>query len=47
MGSVKFWNKNLNNITILVMGDEPIIGREVIKHFKVILEHGQKVIVEQ
>ena len=28
------------------LGDEPIIGVEVIRHFSVILDHGRRVIVE-
>lgn len=46
LGSVRLGNKKLNNITVLIMGDEPIIGREVIKHFKVTLDHGRKIILE-
>ena len=33
-------------ISITIMGDEPIIGVEVIRHFSVILDHGRRVIVE-
>ena len=47
IGSVKFWNKKFSNITILAMGDEPIIGREVIKYFRITLDHGKKIILEQ
>lgn len=47
IGLVKIGNKKLNNITVLIMGDEPIIGREVIKHFKVTLDHGRKIILEK
>ena len=28
------------------LGDEPIIGVEVIRHFSVVLDHGRRVIVE-
>ena len=28
------------------MGNEPIVGVEVIRHFSVILDHGRRVIVE-
>lgn len=45
IGSIKLGNRKLSN-TVLIMGDEPIIGREVIKHFKLILDHGRKIIVE-
>lgn len=44
--SLKLANKKLDDVTILIMGDEPVIGREVIKYFKVILDHGRKIIVE-
>src|SRR3989338_10655869 len=47
LGSVRLGNKKLNNTTVLVMGDEPIIGREVIKHFKIILDYGRKIILDQ
>lgn len=47
MGSIKIGSKHLDKILIIVMGDEPIVGREIIKHFKVILDHGRKVIVEK
>lgn len=46
IGSVRLGNKKLNNITVLIMGDEPVIGREVIKYFKVILDHGSKITLE-
>lgn len=47
LGLVRLGNKKLNDITVLIMGDEPIIGREVIKHFKITLDHGRKIILEQ
>lgn len=47
LGSVRLGNKKLNNIAVLIMGDEPIIGREVIKHFKITLDHGRKIILER
>lgn len=47
IGSVKIARKKLNKVTFLIMGDEPIIGREVIKHFKIILDHGRKIILEE
>ena len=33
-------------MTITILGDEPIVGVQVIQHFSVILDHGQRVIVE-
>lgn len=47
IGSVKLGSRELNNITFLIMGDEPIIGREVMKYFKIILDHGRKIILEE
>lgn len=47
IGSVKLGSKELDNISILIMGDEPIIGREVIKHFKITLEYGRKIILRR
>lgn len=44
--SVELANKKLKDITVLIMGDEPIVGRGVIKNFKVIFDHGRKVIIE-
>ena len=46
IGSIKLSDKKINSITVLIMGDEPIIGRSIIKHFKVILDHGRKIVVE-
>ena len=46
LGSVRLGGKKLNNITVLVMGDEPMIGRGVIKSFKITLDHGRKIVVE-
>ena len=33
-------------IEITILGNEPIIGVDVIRHFSVILDHGRRVIVE-
>lgn len=33
-------------IEITILGNEPIIGAQVIRHFSVILDHGRRVIVE-
>ena len=32
--------------SVSALGDEPIVGVQVIRHFSVILDHGQRVIVE-
>lgn len=31
---------------IIVLGDEPLLGRQVLNHFTLILDHGQKIIVK-
>lgn len=46
IGSVKVARKKFNKITFIIMGDEPIIGRKIIEHFKITLDHGVKVILE-
>ena len=45
--SLKLANKKINEVTALIMGDEPVIGREIIRYFKVILDHGRKIVVEK
>lgn len=45
--SLKLANKKINEVTALIMGDEPVIGREIIKHFKITLDHGRKIILER
>lgn len=47
IGFIKLARKKLNKVTFLIMGDEPVIGREVIKYFKVTLDHGRKIILEK
>lgn len=46
IGTIKLARKKLSKVTFLIMGDEPIIGREVIKLFKITLYHGRKIILE-
>lgn len=46
MGTIKVGNFRLISIQITVLGDEPIIGRGIIDRFKITLDHGQKVILE-
>lgn len=45
--SLKLANKKINEVTALIMGDEPVIGREIIKHFKITLDHGRKISLER
>ncbi|MBI3103458.1 hypothetical protein HYZ05_00800 [Candidatus Daviesbacteria bacterium] len=46
-GSIKLGGKKFKDVLVIIMGDEPVIGREVIKHFKIILDHGRKIILER
>lgn len=46
IGSVKVGNRKFNNILLIIMGDEPMIGRSVIENYKVTLDHGRKVTLE-
>lgn len=32
--------------SIIVLGDEPLIGRQVLNHFKLTFDHGQKIIIK-
>lgn len=41
IGTIKF-----SPVVVGIMGDEPIIGIRIISAFKVILDHGRKVIIE-
>lgn len=34
-------------VAAIVLGDEPIIGRQAIRRFSVTLDHGQRLVVEQ
>ena len=45
-GSVELEGLGSFPIFVTVLGDEPIIGLEVINRFSVLLDHGQRVIVE-
>lgn len=45
--SIKLTDQRINDVTALIMGDEPVVGREVIKYFKIILDHGRKIILEK
>ena len=45
-GIIKIGKLPSLTIIILAMGDEPLIGRGVTDRFKVIFDHGKKVIVE-
>ena len=46
LGYAQIGNFDPINCTIALLGDEPLIGREVINSFKIILDHGRKIILE-
>lgn len=47
IGFIRLGGRKLNDVAILIMGDEPIIGRGVLNNFKITLDHGKKVILEE
>ncbi len=47
LGSIKIGKFKPIGVSISALGDEPLIGRGVTDKFKVIFDHGKKVIVEQ
>ena len=46
VGTAHLGNTEVAGILVTAIGDEPIIGRAIIMEFNVILDHGQRVIVE-
>lgn len=46
LGYVKIGNFDSIGCTIVLLGDEPLIGREVVSNFKVTLDHGKKITLE-
>lgn len=46
LGSVRIGTVEVAPVLVSVLGDEPLVGRAVIEHFRIILDHGQRVIVE-
>lgn len=46
-GTIRIGNFASFICVILAMGDESLIGRKVIDRFKVIFDHGKKVIIEE
>lgn len=45
-GTVHVGNVGAVPVAITALGDEAIVGRSVTDHFRLILDHGQRVIVE-
>lgn len=47
IGKVKVGQMTPLPIVVITMGDEPLIGQGIIKHFSITLDHGKKVIIEK
>lgn len=45
IGSITLGGKILKDVVVIIMGNEPIIGRGIISHFNIVLDHGKRVIV--
>ena len=46
LGVVRLGRLDPIAVVVTVLGDEPIVGRNLTNHFTIILDHGQRVIVE-
>lgn len=46
LGTVRIGKFKPIDVSIAVLGDEPLIGRGLTDRFKVIFDHGKKIIVE-
>ncbi len=46
LGTVKIGKFKSIGVSIIALGDEPLIGRGITDKFKVIFDHGRKVIIE-
>ena len=51
LGSIRFPELDedvaeMVGVTITVLGDQPLIGQNVLRHFTLILDHGKQVILE-
>lgn len=47
LGKVRVGQMTPLPVTVITLGDEPLIGQGIIKHFSITLDHGKKVIVEK
>ena len=45
-GAVRVGLVDISPILVMIMGDEPLVGRSVVEHFSVTLDHGRRVIVD-
>ena len=46
-GAYDSCNADYPQVVVITLGDEPLIGQGIIKHFSITLDHGKKVIVEK
>ncbi|HCB22421.1 hypothetical protein A3B42_00505 [Candidatus Daviesbacteria bacterium RIFCSPLOWO2_01_FULL_38_10] len=46
LGKIKIGKFKPFNVLITALGDEPLVGRGVTDKFKVIFDHGRKVVIE-
>ncbi len=46
LGSVTIGAKTISPILVISVGFEPILGRNLAKHFSITLDHGRRLIIE-
>lgn len=46
-GKIKLGNSTLFTVSIITLGNEVMIGRGVTDKFKIVFDHGRKVVIEQ
>lgn len=46
LGEARVGGMDPVEVVVTVLGDEALIGRNLIRHFRVVLDHGQQLIVE-
>ena len=47
IGKIRIGQMTPLPVVVITLGDEPLIGQGIIKHFKITLDHGKRVIVEK
>ncbi len=47
IGKVRIGQMTPLVVTVITLGDEPLIGQGIIKHFNITLDHGRRVIIEK
>lgn len=45
-GSAQIGKKKIGDVLITILGNKPIVGRNIINNFKITLDHGKRVIIE-